>query len=159
MTTKVLSLLLIAAIFSTYSPKSFAQGATTSWAGVQALAADERLIVKQKDGKTVEGRMIEASETNLTMSRNGKVLNVARSDIAQLYHSTGKAAKGKWSAIGAGVGAGAGFGIGAAKYSPHVDDSEIYMGFGLVLGAGIGALTGMAIGASKRHRTLIYQAP
>ncbi|MGH9971867.1 MAG: hypothetical protein ACREBG_29305 [Pyrinomonadaceae bacterium] len=103
--------------------------------------------------------MIEASETNLTLSRSKKVLNISRDNIQQIHHSTGKAAKGKWAAIGAGIGAGAGTGRGAVKYSPDSDDSEIYIVVGLLIGAGAGAAGGALFGATRRKRTLIYEAP
>ncbi len=157
MKIKAFCLLLVTAMLITQTPVALAQ--TGGWAAVQAVGVDERLIVKQKDGKTVEGKMIEATETNLTLSRGKKVVNISRDDIREVYHSTGKAAKGKWAAIGAGIGAGAGTGIGAAKYSPNVDDSEIWITVGLLVGAGVGALSGMAFGASRRKRTLLYEAP
>jgi hypothetical protein len=161
MKTKAFSLLLIVAMFVLQFPAAIAQGQSSGheWSAVQALAADERLIVKQKDGNTITGKMIEASETNLTMSRNGKVENISRDNIRQIEHSKGKAAKAKWAAIGTGIGAAAGLGIGATKYSANRDDSEIWMGVGMVFGAGAGALTGLLIGASQRKRELIYQAP
>jgi hypothetical protein len=157
MRLRVFCMLLAFATLIAQSPPAFAQ--TGQWSTVQAIAADERLIVKQKDGNTIEGRMIEASETNLSLSRNNKVVNIARDSIRQIQHSTGKAAKGKWAAIGAGIGAGTGAGIGAAKYSPDRDDSEIWISVGTVFGAGAGAIAGLLIGASRRKRTLIYQAP
>jgi len=137
----------------------FGQSTTGNWAAVQAVAVDDRLIVKQKDGKTIEGKMIEASETNLTMSRSGKVINIARDAIRQIEHSTGKAAKGKWAAIGTGVGAAAGAGIGATKYRADRDDYGIYPVMGAIIGAGVGAVSGFMFGASRRQRELIYTAP
>ena len=94
-----------------------AQGSFHDWSRVQAIKVDERLIVKQKDGRTLSGTMIEATENNLTFSRGGKVVNIPRSNVQQIETSTGKASKGKWALIGAGVGAAAGGGIGAAKAS------------------------------------------
>ena len=135
------------------------RGPVKAWSSVQAIAADERVIVKQKNGKTIDGGMIEANETNLSISRNKQVVNISRGDIREIYQIKGKAAKAKWAAIGAGVGAGAGTGIGAVKYSPNRDDSEIWIAMGLLLGTGVGAVTGALIGASKRSRTLVYAAP
>jgi hypothetical protein len=150
---------MAAAVVIAQTPLAFAQTPTGNWSAVQAVGSDERLIIKQKNGKTIEGRMIEANDLNLTISRKGKVMNILRADIQQIQHSTGKAKKAKWSAIGAAIGAGAGAGIGAIKYSPQSDDSEIFIEGGLLIGIGAGALTGLAIGASRRKRTLIYQAP
>jgi hypothetical protein len=159
MKTKVLSIMLMATLFLAQFPLAMAQGTASGWAAVQAMPADERLIVKQKDGTTVEGRMIEASATNLTLSRNSKVVNISRDNIQQIQHSTGKAKKGKWALIGAGIGGATGAAIGASKVSPSRDDSEIWLPIGLAFGSGIGAVSGLLFGASRRQRTLIYQAP
>ncbi|MEK6279770.1 MAG: hypothetical protein AABN95_05400 [Acidobacteriota bacterium] len=157
MKTRIFSLLMTGALLVAQSGVALAQG--RGWPAVQAVAVDDRLIVKQKDGKTIEGKMIEASETNLTISRDKKVINISRDNIAQIEHSIGKASKGKWAAIGAGVGAGTGAGIGAYQYSQCSSDCGIYIIAGMALGAGIGALGGLAIGASRRQREVIYYAP
>ena len=117
MKTKLFSLLLACMLFMAQSTVALvkAQGSLHDWSAVQAMATDERLLVKQKDGKTIEGRMIEASETNLTLSRNHKVVSIPRDSIQQIQHLKGKAAKGKWALIGAGIGGAAGAGIGASK--------------------------------------------
>lgn len=158
MKNRFFPLILVGILIFTQSPVAFAQG-QRDWSSVQAVGTGERLIVKQKDGETIEGGMIEANESNLTLSRKGKVINISRDNIRHIHHSTGKAAKAKWALIGAGIGGAAGAGIGVAKASPNVDDSEIYIPIGLVIGAGAGAVTGLFIGQSRRQRTLIYQAP
>lgn len=150
--------MLASVLLLTQMPQTFAQTGS-NWANVQALTMDERVIVEQKDGKTIEGRMIEASENNLSISHKNKVVNIPRANISSIYHAIGKAAKGKWAAIGTGIGAGVGAGIGAIKYDPNVDDSEIWIGMGFVIGAAVGAVSGLLFGASRRKRTPVYQAP
>lgn len=157
MKTRILSLLIAGAVIVAQCGVALAQG--RGWPAVQAVPADDRLIVKQKDGKTIEAKMIEASETNLTVSRDKKVVNISRDNIRQIEHSIGKAKKGKWALIGAGVGAATGAGIGAAQYGQCSSDCGIYITAGMALGAGIGALGGLAIGASRRDREVIYSAP
>ena len=161
MKPKLFSLLLAGMLFMAQSPFALvqAQGTVRDWSAVQSVGTDERLIVKQRDGKTIEGRMIEASETNLTLSRNSKVINIPRDSILQIHHSKGKAAKGKWALIGAGIGGAVGGGIGAAKFSSGRDDSEIWLPVGLIFGAGAGAVGGALFEASRRQRELIYMAP
>lgn len=161
MKRKVFSILLAGLLLSAQSSLLFvqAQKSLHDWSTVQSIGTDERLIVKQKDGKTIEGNMIEASETNLTLSRNGKVVNISRDSIQQIEHSRGRAQKGKWAALGAGIGAATGGGIGALQASHASDDGGIYTVAGLVIGAGAGALGGLAFGASRRQRELIYTAP
>jgi Zn-dependent alcohol dehydrogenase len=158
MKTRILCVLLAGALLIAQSGAALAQtqGSTRDWSVVQAVAADERLIVKQKDGKTIEGKMIEASATNLTLSRDNKVVNISRDSIAKIEHSRGKAAKGKWALIGAGIGAGTGAAIGQSKVK---SDAEIWLPVGFIFGTGIGAGVGALFGASRRKRELIYYAP
>ena len=161
MKRKLISILLTGMLLSAQSSLVFvqAQKSLHDWSAVQTGGADERLFVKQKDGKTIEGKMIEASETNLTLSRNGKVVNISRDSIQQIELSRGRAEKGKWAAIGAGIGAATGGAIGGVKASHTGDDGGIYTVVGLVFGAGSGAVAGLAFGATRRHRELIYTAP
>lgn len=156
MKSRVLSLLITGVVLLAQSGVALAQG--RGWSAVQAVPADDRLIVKQKDGKTITGKMIEANETNLSISRDKKVVNISRDNIARIEHSHGKAEKTKWGLIGTGAGAAAGAGIGSTKQSGD-SDSYIYIPIGLALGAGIGAATGLIIGASRRQREVIYSAP
>ena len=159
MRSKLIAALMAAAFVVTPAQFVFAQGTMGNWKAVQAVSVTERVIVKQKDGKTIEGSMIEASETNLTISRSGKVVNISRDQIRQVEHSTGKAEKGKWAAIGTGVGAAAGAGIGMTKYQSDGDDYGIYPVMGAIIGAGVGAVSGLVFGASRRQREVIYYAP
>jgi len=161
MKTKLFRPLLGAVLLIAPAPLALVQAQTSlhDWTVVQAVASDERLIVKQKDGTTIEGKMIEATETNLTLSRKNKVVNIARDSIQQIEHSKGKAKKGKWALIGAGAGAAVGGGIGLAKNNSIIDDGELYIVAGVLIGAGSGAVGGALFGASRRHRELIYTAP
>jgi hypothetical protein len=145
-------------LLSTHAPFAFAQQSTAinNWASVQQLKTNERLVVKQKNGKELKGLMIEASDTTLTIDRNGKPVAIPRADVRQVYVIEGKAAKGKWALIGAGIGAGVGAAIGATKYSADRDDSEIWIPVGLLYGTGAGAVGGLLFGQSRRNRTMVY---
>ena len=159
MKRNTLSLLIIALLISSQAPLVHAQqAASTDWAAVQQLKTNEQLVVRQKNGKELKGEMIEASDTSLTIDRDGKPLTIPRNDVRQVSVISGKAEKGKWALIGAGIGAGAGGGIGAVKYSPNVDDSEVYIVGGLLIGTGVGALSGMLFGQSRRKRVMVYDA-
>ncbi|HEU4508770.1 MAG TPA: hypothetical protein VFR78_11065 [Pyrinomonadaceae bacterium] len=155
---KAITLLLALLLITTHSSLAFSQTPSNEWTAVQALRAGEKLVVKKTDGKQVKGEMIEASDNALTIDRDGKPLSIPRADVRQVHVRVGKAEKGKWAAIGAGIGAGAGSGIGAIKYSPNVDDSQIWIGMGFVIGAGVGAVTGLFVGKGKRKRVLVYTA-
>ncbi|HLA09204.1 MAG TPA: hypothetical protein VJ023_01205 [Pyrinomonadaceae bacterium] len=154
METKLLCLLIAAALLVAQSGVALAQG--REWSAVQALPVDARLIVKQKDGKTITGKMVEASETNLTLSRGKMVVNISRDNIAQIEHSIGKAAKTKWALIGAGAGAATGAAIGQSKVE---SDAEIWLPVGIIFGTGIGAGVGAIFGSTRRKREVIYSAP
>ena len=156
MKPRILSLLITGVVLIAQSGVALAQD--RGWSAVQAVPADDRLIVKQKDGRTITGNMIEANETNLTISRDKKVVNISRDNIAQIEHSRAKASKTKWGLIGTGAGAAVGAGIGATKQSGD-SDSYIYIPIGLAFGAGIGAAAGAIFGISRRQRDLIYSAP
>jgi len=125
-----------------------AQDSLHDWSRVQSIGTDERLIVKQRNGKSITGRMIEATDSNLTIDHHGDVTHIPRNEIAEIQLSKGKASKTKWALIGTGVGAVAGAGIGAAKASTVLDDGEIYVLVGTVFGAAAGAAGG-ACGCSK----------
>ena len=157
MKRKTLPLLLVLLLLSTYTPLVFSQTRSLKdWASVQQIKTNERLFVRQKNGKEIHGEMIEASDTTLTIDRDGKPFSIARGDVRQVYVVHGKAKNGKWALIGAGIGAGTGTAIGYAKYSPNRDDSQIHIPVGLLIGAGSGALGGMLFGATTRHRELVY---
>ena len=159
MKRKTLPLLLVLILLSSHAPLAFSQTTSLSdWASVKQIKTDERLFVRQTNGKEIKGRMIEASDTTLTIDRDHKPFSIARTDVRQVYVVSGTAQKGKWALIGAGIGAGAGAGIGYAKYSPNSDDSEIYIPIGLLIGAGSGALGGMLFGQTTRKRELVYAA-
>src|SRR5215212_10620257 len=155
---KTLPLILVLLLLSSHAPLAFSQQdpSLSEWASVQHIKTDERVFVRQRNGKEVKGRMIEASDTALTIDRDGKPLSIARGDVRQVYVISGTAQKGKWALIGAGIGAGVGTAIGYAKYSPDSDDSEIFIKVGLLIGAGSGALGGMLFGQSTRKRELVY---
>jgi hypothetical protein len=159
MKRKPLSLLLVAVFLVGHTPLAFSQQASSNnWAVVQQIRTSEDLLVKRMNGKQVKGEMIEATETTLTIDDDGKPLSIPRSDVRQVYVLEGKAKKGKWAWIGTGIGAGVGAAIGGAKYNDRVDDSEVWIGMGLLLGTGIGAATGVLVGASRRKRVMVFDA-
>lgn len=158
MKRKTLPLILVLLLLSSETPLVFSQQtpSLSEWASVQQIKTNERVFVRQRNGKEVKGRMIEATDTALTIDRDGKPFSIARGDVRQVYVVHGTAQKGKWALIGAGIGAGTGAGIGYAKYSPDSDDSEIYIPIGILIGAGSGALGGMLFGQNTRRREMVY---
>ena len=160
MSRKITIVSVLLAITLVYSPLAKAQQPTASgnWSAVQALASGDELVVKLKDGRSVEGKLNSVTDAELGLTRNSKSESFGRDRIFQIYERKRKSEKGKYAAIGAGIGAGVGLGIGLAKNSPPVDDGEIYPIGGTMLGAGIGAIGGFLFGQAKRKRLLVYQA-
>ena len=160
MSRKITIVSVLLTITLVYSPLALAQQPTGSsdWSAVQAVPPGDALIVKLKDGRSVEGTLSSVTDSELSLTRNNKNEAFGRDGIFQVYGRKRKAEKGKYAAIGAGIGAGAGLGIGLAKNSPPIDDGEIYPVGGTMLGAGIGAVGGFLFGQVKRRRVLIYQA-
>jgi hypothetical protein len=155
---KPVSLLLAILLICGNSTLAFSQQTASNWSSVQQIRINEKLFVRQKNGKELKGEMIEATDTTLTIDRDGKPLGIPRTDVGQVYVIEGKAEKGKWALIGAGIGAGAGTGIGASKYSSTIDDGQIYLVMGLLIGTGAGAVGGLLFGQTRRNRTLVYQS-
>ena len=158
MKRKTIPLLLVLFLLSGQISWAVAQQTATGsdWSAVQRIGTDEKLVVKRTDGKEVKGRMIEASDTTLRIDRDGKPVEIARTDVRQVQVISGKAAKGKWALIGAGIGAGVGTGIGATKYRSDRDDYGIYIYMGTLIGVGAGAAGGLLFGQSRRDRKLVY---
>lgn len=159
MKRKTLSLLLVLLFVSGHTPLVSAQQASSNdWAVVKQIKTNARLVVKRNDGKEIKGEMIEASDTALTVDRDGKPFSIPRNEVRQVHVIEGKASKGKWALIGAGIGAAAGTGIGALKYDPNKDDYAIYIYMGTFIGTGVGAVSGLLFGQTKRNRTMVYDA-
>ena len=159
MNRRVAIVSVLLAVTLVYSPLARAQQPTAgNWGAVQALAPGDELVVKLKDGRSVEGKVNSVTDTELSVTRNNKSESFGRDRVFQVYEKKRKSEKGKFAAIGAGIGAGTGLGIGLAKNSPPIDDGEIYPVVGTILGAGIGAVGGFLFGQAKRKRVLIYQA-
>ena len=157
MKRKTIPLLLVLFLVSGQTSWAMAQdGPSNNWSAVQQIGTDERLVVKRNDGKEFKGRMIEASETTLRIDRDGKPLEIARTDVRLVHVISGKAEKGKWALIGTAIGTGVGTGIGATKYRSDRDDYGIYLYMGALIGAGAGAAGGLLFGQSRRDRKLVY---
>lgn len=156
-----ISLVLIASLL--LSSSTLAQvrtEPTRDWSGLRTLSSGSKLVIKLKNGKSVEGKLSGVSDTALSLSVSGKPMDLSREDVLSVYQISAKSAK-KATLIGLGVGAGAGAAIGAAggdgRDSFFVSRLQLAAGLS-ILGAGVGALAGYVIGKSGRKRVLIYGA-
>lgn len=135
-----------------------------AWAALRKVAPGEKLVVKLKDGKKIEGRLRAATDVGLTLDRGQKTADVDRRAVAKVYQMVPKSlAKSvdKSAAIGAGTGMAVGAGLGLAsgdveEYSPAMVVIGLALVFGF-LGYGIGAIVGVFSG-SRQQRLLIYEA-
>ena len=136
-------------------------GPASDWSALRAVTSGNKLVVKQKNGKTVEGRLSSVSDDALTLSVKNAPLNVKREDVLSVYQVKKKSAT-KATLIGLGVGAGAGAALGAAAvikddYGFDKLDRAVLGGL-TVIGGAAGALTGYLFGRGGSKRVLIYES-
>src|SRR5262249_55683683 len=97
-------------------PATLAQETTAAindWAGVKSIPGGSNLEVRLKNGKTLRGKMINLSDTALSLSDHKKPTDLRLEDVLSVHRMRGMTAK-KATLIGAGVGAAIGAGLGAA---------------------------------------------
>ena len=139
-----------------------AQSATApsgDWAALNSITTGSKLVVKLRDGKSVEGKLSGVSDSALSLTVKSKPVDLKREDVQSVYRIEGKSAT-KATLIGMGVGAGAGAAIGAAgSGNDNFDKFDQVATAGLtVVGAGVGALTGYLIGRGGKKRILVYES-
>jgi hypothetical protein len=139
---------------------AFAQERASSreWSAVQALSSGEKIVVRTDTGDKFTGRFNRATDTSITITRDGKEMSIARTDIGSVSYPGGTS-RTKGALVGAAIGGGSGLGFGIFFYeSGHGDFvKEVIPGFA-VIGAGIGAGIGAAFGMGKKD-VRIYEAP
>ena len=136
---------------------------TRDWESVRTLTAGERLSVRLKDGKKIEGTLRSVSDTLLVVDRGNATVDLNRDSIAKAYQvvprSTARSI-GKSTAMGAGIGFGVGAGVGIWGGSYEDLDTlplvGLLGGFGAAIGSGIGAFVGALY--IKPRRMLIYES-
>ena len=83
------------------------------WSAINSVPSGDKLLVKLKNGQSVEGSLNSFSNDALALSVKGKSMDVKRDEVLSVYHVTGKSAT-KATLIRLAVGAGGGFEVGAA---------------------------------------------
>jgi hypothetical protein len=133
------------------------------WAEVRATPTGNKLSLRLKDGKKMEGRLVNISDSALTIDRGKQTSDVTRDSIEKVYRvepkSRGKSVA-KGALIGAGIGfaAGAGVAFAAGSYEQY-ETAElvgIFGSLGAAIGAGLGAL--FASFGKKEQKVLIYES-
>ncbi|HJX89130.1 MAG TPA: hypothetical protein VJ372_01470 [Pyrinomonadaceae bacterium] len=148
------------------SVRVIAQGTSTKsdWSSLRSLATSNKLVVKLKTGKTVEGKLTSVSDSSLTVKSKNTPVEIKKEDVASVYNVTNTSATAA-TLIGMGMGIGAGAGAALGGIAEATDNNN---GFdkinhvataGLaVLGAGAGAITGYLVGKRGNKRVLIYES-
>src|SRR4026207_794833 len=98
MKRKTIPLLLVLFLLSGQMSWAVAQQTATGsdWSAVQRTGTDGKLGIQRTEGK---GRRIEASDPTLRIDRDGKPVEILRTDVRQVQVISGKAEKGKWALI------------------------------------------------------------
>lgn len=140
-----------------------AQVATNNWSRVTSVATGNKLSVKLKNGKKMDGTFSSVSDTALTLMVKNISTEIKRDDI-RTVHQVGGTSVTKSTLIGLGAGAGAGALLGAVGAATDDDNSfgdindGVAAGITTVLGAAAGAITGFVIGKTRKKRVLVYEA-
>ena len=160
MRTKLFALGLALTLAAGSITPAAAQDASTrgNWGAVQSLTSGQKVVVSTDSGDKFTGRFARANDTSLTITRDGREMAIARTDIGSVSYPGGTS-RGKGALVGAGIGGGAGLGFGVVFYQTGNGEfvKSVIPGFAL-LGAGIGAGIGAAFGMGKRD-VRIYEAP
>jgi translation initiation factor IF-1 len=139
------------------TPAQEANAPSREWAAVMAVAPDEKLEVKLKNGKTVKGKLSGVTDTRLTLRRGSKTVDVNREDVSKVYKAGGKSGVSP-TLIGAGVGAGVGA-VAGGMVDHEAGETPQDIAFLALVGAGIGAVTGFLTGKARKNKVLIYESP
>ena len=139
---------------------SFAQQvidpADTPWAGVKLVPPGDEMVVALKDGKTINGRLVNATDKALVISRGDRTITIDQVSVQKVYRKVPKSGLRRTqigTLTGMAAGAALGGGLGAN------DDVEVGWTIPIfaLMGAGIGAIAGSMSGG-RRVKVLIYEA-
>jgi hypothetical protein len=126
-----------------------------SWDTVKAVPPGDQVVVRLRNGKTLNGWMISASDTVLTLERRKNTTDVNRGDVLKVYRVVQKSDT-KGVLLGLGIGTGVGVLLGALAEPETTDDPGLAAVVLGLLGAGIGAGIGAAI-SGRTQRLLIFE--
>jgi hypothetical protein len=126
-----------------------------SWDAVKAVPPGDQVVARLRNGRSLNGWMISASDTVLTLERRNNATDVNRGDLLRVYRVVSKSDT-KGVLLGLGIGMGVGVLLGALAEGESTDDPGMAAALLGVLGAGIGSGMGAAISGSTK-RLLIYE--
>jgi hypothetical protein len=156
-------LVLMALIARTAKPQiMFAQAPDNpirgSWEMLKAIPPGDEVALRLRNGRTLKGKLINVSDTVMSLSHRNITTDVTRADTLRVYRVIPKSAK-RATMMGLGIGAGVG-GLAGGLAAANGPGEPGEYGWGVlivgVIGAGVGALTGYLFG-SRKQRELIYE--
>lgn len=139
---------------------SFARQSTNAadapWAGVKLVPPGDEMVVELKNAKTVNGRLVSASDSGLVISHGDKTTTIDQVDVKKVYRKVPRSGLTRTqigTLTGLAGGAAVGAGLGASE--------DVEVGWTIpifaLIGAGIGAVAGSVAGG-RRVKILIYEA-
>jgi hypothetical protein len=133
-----------------------ADPADSPWASVKLVPPGDEMEINLKDGKTINGRLVNATDKALVISRGDRTTTIDQANVQKVYRKVPKSGITRTqigTLTGMAAGAALGGGLGASQ---DVDVGWTIPIFAL-MGAGIGAIAGSMSGG-RRVKVLIYQA-
>ena len=138
-----------------------------AWSALRAFRPGQKVDVKLKDGKSTSGEFVSVTDTVLTLSREGKPIDVKKAEAFRIYRVSEKHV-GKSTLIGTAVGAGVGAVVGATVkdcplFGPPPSSSCSRPSAGYVVSGAIvfaipGTAVGLILGLVRGNRELLYEA-
>lgn len=128
-----------------------------SWEAIKVLPSRDVLTVTLKNGKSEKGKLIDVTDTALTLSQGKRITELRRQEIFQIYRAIPKSRR-RGTVTGAAVGAG--LGVMTARFGDGSSGTGLSPGaavVGILFTTGIGALIGRGI-AGGQQSVLIYEA-
>jgi hypothetical protein len=130
-----------------------------SWDAVKAVPPGDQVVARLRNGQTLKGSMISASDTVLTLERRNNATDLNRGDVLRVYHVVKKSDK-KGVILGFLIGTGAGALVGVLLDKRAAGEGADITGLAPLVFGFLGALIGTGMGSALSGRTkrqLIYE--
>ena len=126
-----------------------------SWDAVKAVPPGDQVSVRLRNGQKLNGWMISASDTVLTLEGRKNTTDLNRGDVLKVYRVVEKSDT-KGVLLGLGIGTGVGVLLGALAEGGNNEDpgmaAAILGLFGALIGSGMGAAI-----SGRTKRLFIYE--